>query len=65
MTGIETLKKTNSHDHTQAIIVRNNKVVSLEKRKGTKEMIKSVSRIKNQQGILIKLPKIYKRILND
>ena len=57
LTGIETLKKTNSHDHTQALIVRNNKVISIEKRKGTKEMIKSVSRIKNQQGILIKLPK--------
>ena len=57
LTGIESLKKTNSHDHTQALIVRNNKVVSFEKRKGTKEMIKSVSRIKNQQGILIKLPK--------
>ncbi len=55
--GVETLKKVNSLDHTQAAIVRNNKVISLEKRKGTKEMIKSISRSKNQKGILVKLPK--------
>ena len=29
LTGIETLKKTNSHDHTQAIIVRNNVLTSI------------------------------------
>ncbi len=56
--GIKTLKKINSYNHTQAVIVRDNKAISFEKRKGTKEMIKSISKTKNQKGILIKLPKV-------
>ena len=56
--GIKYLKKTNSYNHTQALIMRDNKVISVEKRKGTKEMIKSISRTKDQRGILIKLPKV-------
>ena len=56
--GVQTLKKINSYNHTQAAIVRNNKVISLEKRKGTKEMIRTISKNKNQKGILIKLPKL-------
>ena len=57
LNGIKTLKKTNSYNHTQALVIRNNKVISFEKRNGTKEMIKSISKIKNENGILIKLPK--------
>ena len=56
--GIKTLKKINSYNHTQAVIVRDNKAISFEKRKGTKEMIKSISKTKNKKGILIKLPKV-------
>ena len=56
--GIKILKKINSYNHTQAAIIRNNKVISLEKRKGTKEMIKSIAKSKNKRGILIKLPKL-------
>ncbi len=56
--GIRTLKKTNSYNYTQALIVRNNTIISYEKRNGTKEMIKSISRSKKQNGILIKLPKL-------
>ena len=56
--GIKILKKINSYNHTQAAIIRNNKVISLEKRKGTKEMIKSIDRSKEKRGILIKLPKL-------
>ena len=55
--GITALKKINSYNHTQAVIMRNNKVISLEKRKGTKEMINSISKSLNKKGILIKLPK--------
>ena len=55
--GVKFLKKINSYNHTQAVIIRNNKVISLEKRKGTKEMIKSIPRMKKKEGILIKLPK--------
>ena len=57
LNGIKTLKKTNSYNHTQALVIRNNKVISFEKRNGTKEMIKSISKIKNENGILIKFPK--------
>ena len=56
--GIKILKKINSYNHTQAAIIRNNKVISLEKRKGTKEMIKSIAKSRDKRGILIKLPKL-------
>ncbi len=56
--GIKTLKKLNSYNHTQAVIIRDNKVISLEKRKGTSAMIKSISKSKMKQGFLIKLPKV-------
>ena len=55
--GIKTLKNTNSYDHTQAVIIRDNKVISLETRKGTKEMIMRAPKSKIKKGILIKLPK--------
>ena len=55
--GIRTLKKINSYNHTQAVIIRNNKIISIESRKGTKEMIKSVPKSKIKKGILIKMPK--------
>ncbi len=55
--GIKTLKKINSYNHTQAVIIRDNKIVSRETRKGTKEMIKSIPKSKIKKGILIKLPK--------
>tara|TARA_Y100001970_G_scaffold232218_1_gene288975 strand:- start:12193 stop:12984 length:792 start_codon:yes stop_codon:yes gene_type:complete len=55
--GIQVLKKINSYNHTQALIVRDKKVISLEKRNGTKGMIKSIPRSKKKKGVLIKLPK--------
>ena len=55
--GVKELKKINSHNHTQAVIIRDNKIISRETRKGTKEMIKSVTKSKIKKGILIKLPK--------
>ena len=55
--GINGLKKINSHNHIQAVIIRNNKIISRETRKGTKVMIKSVTKSKIKKGILIKLPK--------
>ncbi len=55
--GIKILKNINSHNHTQAVIMRDNKVISRETRKGTKEMIKSLPKSKIKNGILIKLPK--------
>ncbi len=55
--GALTLKKINSYNHTQALIIRDNKVISKETIKGTKEMIKSIPKSKIKKGILIKLPK--------
>jgi len=55
--GIRTLKKINSYNHTQAVIIRDNKIISRESRKGTKEMIISVPKSKIKKGILIKMPK--------
>ncbi len=55
--GTKTLKKINSYNHIQALIIRDNKIISKETRKGTKEMIKSISKSKIKKGILIKLPK--------
>ena len=55
--GIRILKKINSYNHTQAVIIRDNKVISRETRKGTKEMIKSVPKSKIKKGTLIKMPK--------
>ena len=55
--GIKILKKINSYNHTQAIIIRDNKIISRETRKGTKEMIRSINKSRIKKGILIKLPK--------
>ncbi len=55
--GIKIFKKINSYNHTQAVIIRDNKVISRETRKGTKIMINSIPKSKIKKGILIKLPK--------
>ena len=55
--GIKELKKINSHNHTQGVIIRDNKIISRETRKGTRVMIKSIPKSKIKKGILIKLPK--------
>ena len=55
--GIKSLNNSNSYDHTQAAIIRNDKVIAKETSKGTKKMIQSIKRIKKKGGILIKFPK--------
>ena len=40
--GIDVLKKTNSYDHIQALVVRNKKVIAIEKNSGT--IISNVSK---------------------
>ena len=49
--GIKILKNINSYNHTQALIIRDNKVISRETRKGTKEMIKSNPKSIIKKGI--------------
>ena len=55
--GIKSLNNLNSHDHVQGLIVRNNKVIKKENLGGTKEMLQSIDKTKNPEGILIKFPK--------
>ena len=55
--GIKYLKNLNSYNHTQAIVINSNKVISFEKRKGTKQMLKSIKKNKDKNSILIKIPK--------
>ncbi len=54
--GIKILNNSNSYDHVQAIIVRNNVIIK-ETFKGTKKLIQSIKKLKNNTGVLIKFPK--------
>jgi UDP-2,3-diacylglucosamine hydrolase len=53
--GINYFNKLNNLDHIQAVIVKNNTILSIEDRQGTKKMLSKLK--KNSEGILIKLPK--------
>ena len=55
--GISHLKKVNAYNHTQALVIDSNKVISLEKRNGTKHMLKSIKKSRVKKAILIKMPK--------
>ena len=57
MKGISSLNKLNAYNHTQALIIRNNSIIAKESSRGTKKMLKSIIKAKNNQGILIKFPK--------
>ncbi len=56
--GIQILKKSNSFNHVQALVINNNKIVSFEKKKGTKDMLKSIRNNNLQNKLLLKMPKI-------
>ncbi len=53
--GITYFNKLNSLDHVQAIIVKDNTILTIEDRHGTKKMLSRL--MKKSDGILIKLPK--------
>ncbi|WP_440916483.1 UDP-2,3-diacylglucosamine diphosphatase LpxI domain-containing protein [Candidatus Pelagibacter sp.] len=53
--GIRHLAKTNSYDHIQALIVKDNKMIVKEDNRGTRKMMSKLK--KNSGGILIKFPK--------
>ena len=55
--GIQILNESNSFNHVQALVINNHKIVSFEKRKGTKEMLKSIRRNNLQNKLLLKMPK--------
>ena len=55
--GIEALNRSNSFNHVQALVINNHKIISIEKRKGTKDMLKSIKNNNLQNKLLLKLPK--------
>ena len=55
--GKKYLNKINPYNHTQAIIVKNKKIIKKENPKGTKQMIGRIKNNKYQNSILIKFPK--------
>ncbi len=55
--AIKYLRKSNSYNYVQAAVGRNSFVI-LEKRKGTKDMLKNIKKQKNKNsGVLVKFPK--------
>ncbi len=56
--AIKTLSNLNQYNFTQGVVVRNQKVVAIEGKGGTKKMLeKSRSRKIRNQGVLVKFPK--------
>ena len=56
--AIKTLNKTSKYNFTQGVVVRNNKVVAIEGKGGTKNMLLKCKVKKNKnEGVLVKLPK--------
>ena len=53
--GIIYFNKLNNLDHVQAVIVKDNNILSIEDSQGTKKMLSKLK--KKSEGILIKLPK--------
>jgi DUF1009 family protein len=53
--GITYFSKLNNLDHVQAVIVKDNSILAIEDRQGTKKMLSRLK--KKSEGILIKLPK--------
>ena len=53
--GIKYFDKLNELDHDQALVVKDNKILAVEERQGTKVMLSKIK--KKIDGILIKLPK--------
>ena len=56
--AISTLSKLGKYTFTQGTVVRNNKVVAIERRGGTERMLKrSKSKTQRYKGVLVKFPK--------
>ena len=53
--GISYFNKLNNLDHIQAVIVKDNTILAIEDRQGTRKMLSKLN--KKSEGILIKLPK--------
>ncbi len=55
--GTQILSRSNSLNHVQALVINNKKILSFEKRKGTKHMLRSIKKKKSIKNYLLKIPK--------
>ena len=55
--GIQILNKSNSLNHVQALVINDRRIISFEKRKGTKDMLKLIRNNNLQNKLLLKMPK--------
>ncbi len=62
--GIKILNKLNSYNHVQALVINENGHFTLEKRKGTKQLLKKI-KITKTNNILIKIPKLKQDLRAD
>ena len=58
--GIEILNRSNSFNHVQALVINNHKIISIEKRTGTKDMLKSIRKNNLKNKLLKKKLKGFK-----
>ena len=62
--GIKILNKLNSYNHVQALVINENGNIKLEKRNGTKQLLKKI-KITKTSNILIKIPKLKQDLRAD
>ena len=56
--AINTLSKLNMYSYSQGVVVRNKKIIAIEGKQGTQNMLKKCKSKKyNNQGVLVKFPK--------
>ena len=55
--GIKALNSLNAYNHVQGLVIKENSIIRKETSKGTKKMLQSINKNKNDGGILIKFPK--------
>ncbi len=56
--AINKLKSLGDYDFSQGVVSRNNKVIAVENKSGTKKMLQTIKKIKNlKKGVLVKFPK--------
>ena len=62
--GIKILNKLNSYNHVQALVINENGNITLEKRNGTKQLLKKI-KVTKTSNILIKIPKLKQDLRAD
>jgi DUF1009 family protein len=57
MKAINVLKSLSPHSFSQGAVCRNNKILAIESKDGTKKMLQKIKRINTTSGVLVKYPK--------